>query len=591
MLVLWQLETGRRQDIPHLGAPIESIVVSPLGASYGIRLADNSAMILSTSELTPTFSIAGIQISSARDESILELPFIPTVDAPMQRQFQSQILHFPACISSSRPGCLLLAVPPSTTSRQTSTATPSASYLQSFDIGAAHQISRQALTRTKITELNMGPELNTIEEPNVTHIETSADGQWLATVDEWAPPKRDLEPLAFDRERLAGEQTFRQEIHLKFWSWNDDIKVWELVSRIDKPHASQSGDPYEHGDVLQLSSDPSSVGFATIGADGIVKTWKPAIRRRHGLDVRGKEGKTLTSWYCKHVVPLESTKPSAQTSRPGAKLAYSQDGSILVAGLQTGVPSPLYILDTYTGEIRSIQIGLYSGPLLGLGIINKFLITLANELCVWDLVNDEFRFGINLQQAKNFSTEKRLASSHLAVDLQHGVFATALPQTKPDNKKSSERRSKIAIFDPTNAAPIYQTSVPNTITTLLSVTGRNGFYAIDSAAEVRTLVPTQSLPSLQLAPSKDVITPSRGLHDIFGNGQSTKSEESAAGKDVGPLTSEMKTIIQASRIRHDDAVVVSQDQLAEIFDVGPAYPPVTDLFQQVASLYSGRAIS
>ncbi len=589
--MLWQLETGRRQDIPHLGAPIESIVVSPFGASYCIRLADNSAMILSTSELTPTFSIAGIQIPSGENDSILDLPFVPTVDAPWPKNRSSRGLHFPVCTSPLRPGCLLLAVPPSSTSRQASTAIPSASYLQSFDIGAAQQIARQALTRTKITELNMGPESNTIEEPNVTHIGTSIDGRWLATVDTWAPPKGDHEALAYNQERLAEEQMVRAEIHLKFWSWKDDTSAWELVSRIDNPHASQSGHPYVHGDVLQLSSDPNSVGFATIGTDGIVRTWKPAIRRRHGLDVRDKDGRGLKSWFCKHVIPLEVMNLPNQTAQPSAKLAYSQDGSILVACLQTNVPSPLYILDTDTGDVRSIQTGLYSGTLFGLGVIDKYMITLSNELCVWDLVNDELQYGINLQQVKKFSTEKRIASSHLAVDHQHGTFAIALPEMRLDDKKSSEWRSQVAIFDPTNAVPLYQTSLSNTITTLLPVAGRKGFHTIDTAAEVKTLVPTQSTPLLQLAPSKDETEPSRGLGNIFGNGQSKTPIEGAAGNNVGPLTSKFETITQASRIRDDDAVVVSQDQLAEVFDVGAAYPSVIEMFEQVASLFGGRTIS
>lgn len=586
VLVLWQLETGRRQDIPHLGAPIESVVVSPFGASYGVRLADNSAMILSTSELTPTFSIAGVQIPVSRDDTSLDLPFTPTVDAPRQRKTPVQRSHFPACISSSRPGCLLLAVPPSTSPRQSSTVTSNASYLQSFDIGASHQISRQALTRTKITTLNMGPESNTIEEPNVTHLRASANGQWLATIDVWMPPKRDLASLAFDQENLAEEQTFRQEVYLKFWSWSDDTKVWELVSRIDNPHASQSGNPYEHGDVLQLSSDPSSVGFATVGADATVKTWRPAIRRRHGLYVRDKEGKSLTSWHRKHVIPLESTELSSESSQPSAKLAYSQDGSVLVAGLQTNVPSPLYILNTHNGEIRDIKTGLYNGPLFGIGIISKYLITLSHELCVWDLVNDDLSFGINLNHARTVPSHEQMVSSHLAVDFQHGMFAIASPESRSGDTKPSELRSQVAVFDPTNAAPLFQISMPHTIIALLPAIGRKGFYAIDSAAEVRTIIPSQSLPSIQSTPSKDEQSIPRGLNDIFGNGQSMKSIEPV--KDVGLLTSKFENVTQASRGQDDDAVVVSQDQLAEIFDVGLAYPPVSQMFEQVASLYSGR---
>lgn len=587
MLVLWQLETGHKQEIPHLGAPIENVTVSPFGASYGVRLADNSAMVLSTSELTPTFSVAGIQTPSMGGNPP-ELPFVPTVDKPWQRLDFMQKPQIPACISPIRSSCLLLAVPASTFSRRTSTATQNAAYLQSFDIAAAQQISRQALTRTKITDRNMGPESNIIEEPNVTYIQTSTDGQWLATVDVWTPPKRDLESLAFDEKKLVEEQTFREEVHLKFWSWHDDTKVWELVSRIDDPHASQCGNPYEHGSVLQLSPDPSSVGFATIGMDGIVKTWKPAIRRRHGLNVRDKAGKSLKSWHCKHVIPLESTQTSDPNDQPGARLAYSQDGSIIVAGLQTNVPSPLFIIDTYSGEIRSIQTGLVNGPLYGLGIIKKYLITLSNELRVWDLVDDQLRFGIELQQIHHLSMEKRIVGSHLAVDLQHGIFAIALPEAEHHDPKLCQLKSRIAIFDPTNATPIYQTSTPNLITTLLPALGKRGFYAIDSAAEVRTLIPSQSLPTLSPALRKEPQPPSQGLRNIFGNGQ---SKVNTADKGLGLLESKFDNVTLTSPIRNDDTVVISHERLAEIFDAGPAYRPVMEMFEQVASLYSGRAVS
>lgn len=378
VLVIWQLETGQKQDLPHLGSPIESIVVSPIGSSYSVRLADNSSMILSTSELRPTFSIAGIQIPIMRTSNDTELPFVPTVNTPYPVPNKLLGSPLPACISSSAGGYLLLAVPPSVTSRQATARSRNSSYLQTFDTGGGHQMSRQALTRTNITTLNMGPESNTIEEPNVINIQTSNDGQWLASIDEWMSPKRDVAPLSFDQDRAAEEQIFRREIYLKFWSWNDNAKVWELVSRVDNPHPSQSGNPYEEGRVLGLASDPSTAGFATISGDGLVRTWKPAIRRRNGLEVRNKDGKSLAAWHCKHITPLESAGPTVPNSILGAKLAYSQDGSIIAAGLQSSLPCPIYLLDSHSGNIKSVQTGLYSGPLYGLGIVNKYLITLSH---------------------------------------------------------------------------------------------------------------------------------------------------------------------------------------------------------------------
>lgn len=549
-------------------------------------------MILSTSELKPTFSTTGIQIPS--DLTLPKptgagLPVPPNVSVPEG----TTAVRVPACISS---GHLLVAVPPSVSSRQTVHTARNPSYLQTFDIGGRSQISRQALTRTKITTLNMGPESNTIEEPSVTHIQLSHDGQWLATVDVWMPPKSDLARFAFDHERAIEEQIFRQEIYLKFWSWNDDSKVWELVSRIDNPHASQNGDPYERGRVLELVSNPNAVGFATVGQDGVVKSWRPAIRRRHGLEVRGKDGSNLRSWYCKHAMHLESTLPK---DIRGAKLSYSQDGSVLAVGLQTTSQSPIYLLETLGGSIRSVQTGLYSGPLLGLGIINKYLITLSDDLCVWDLVTDERVCGIQLK-SHFLPLDRRANATHLAVDAPSGIFAIAVPDVRDDPTSLTESRSQIAIFDPTNASPLFTTSLRSPVTHLLP-TRRKAFYIINPAAEIRTLALKQPAGSLATSlPKLDEEAPSsRGLSDIFGNWKRAEDTEKDGAQAIGLLTSNTfdnnHTLTQErqSRIMQKDDtadVVVSQDRLAEVLDVAPAYalPPVTELFEQVASLYSGR---
>lgn len=580
-LVLWQLETEQRQHLPHLGAAIESIVVSPSGSSYAIRLADNSAMIISTSELQPTFSIAGIQIPAIQPAR-LPLPFVPTVTLATEKG-AVQRSRCPACACLSGPGRLLLAVPPATTSRQSALMPPNASYLQTFDVEAAHQISRQALTRTKVTTLNMGPESNFIEEPNVTHIQTSSDGRWLASVDEWMPPKRDLEPFAFDQERVLEELVFREEIYLKLWSWNDDTKVWELISRIDDPHAPPSGNHYHQGGVLDLVPDPSSVAFATVGEDGIVKTWKPAIRRRNGLEVKSKNGKSLTAWHCQHTTTLETSELITENGLLGAKLAYSQDGSILAAGLQSSMAFPIYIIDTHYGEIKSVHTGLYDGPLLGLGIVHKYLVTLSKELRVYDLVDDKLSYGVDLS-AHGLSPETRFIRSHLAVDTNNSLFAIAIPLST-----ETDLGSQIVVFDPTDARPQFLAHLPSAVTTLLPASGRKGFYAIDSAAQVRAIRPGQSMPSASTLLPEDQPAPTRGINDIFGNGQKMLSHGDTS-MGAGLSLARFGNLTHESGFENNDVAVVSQNRLAEVFEVGSSYalPPVTELFEQVASLYAGK---
>lgn len=581
-LVLWQLETEHRQHLPHLGAAVESIVVSPSGSSYAIRLADNSAMILSTSELQPTFSIAGIQIPAVQ-QARLQLPFVPTVTAPTEKEGLLQRSRCPACACLTNPGRLLLAVPPATMSRQLSLTPPKISYLQTFEVEAAHQISRQALTRTKVTILSMGPESNIVEEPNVTHIQTSSDGQWLASVDEWMPPKRDVEPLAFDQEKVLAELVFREEIYLKFWSWNEDTKMWELISRIDDPHASPSGNHYHQGGVLDLVSDPSSIAFATVGEDSIVKLWKPAVRRRNGLEVKSKDGRSLTAWHCHHTTPLETFELVIDNGILGAKLAYSQDGSILAAGLQSSTASPIYIIDTYSGDIKSVHTGLYVGPLVGLGIVHKYLVMLSEELRVYDLVEDKLNYGIDLS-SDGLSFETRLVQSHLAIDAHNSLFAIAIPQiTKTD------LGSRVVVFDPTDATPQFVAQLLNPVTTLLSASEGKGFFAIDTAAQVQTIKPSQSVPTVSISLAEVQPTPTRGIKDLFGDGQRMLSRGDTS-EDAGLPLARFDNVTHEPRFENDEEVVVSQDRLAKVFEVGWTYPlpPVTELFEQIASLYSGK---
>ena len=581
--MLWQLETEHRQYLPHLGAAVESIVISPFGSSYGVRLADNSAMILSTSELQPIFSIAGIQIPVLQQQR-LPLPFVPTVTAATQRKGAMSRSRFPVCASSTAPGHLLLAVPPATTSKQLPMTPANASYLQTFDAGTAHHIARQALTRTKVTTLNMGPESNIIEEPNVTHVQTSSDGQWLASVDEWMPPKRDLEPLAFDQERVEEEIVSREEIYLKFWLWNADTRVWELIARIDNPHASPCGNPYDRGGVLDLVSDPKSVAFATMGEDGVVRTWQSAIRRKNGVELKSKDGRSLRSWHCQHATSLELSELITRKSLLGAKLAYSQDGSVLAAGLQLSMASPIHIIDTNNGEIKSVHSGIYAGPLLGLGIVHKYLVTLSDELCVYDLVDNKLNYGIDLP-SHGLPSAKRIAQSHLVVNSHDSTFAIAVPQPS-----KTGMGSQVAIFDPADASPQSVIHLPSTITTLVPVPGRNGFYAIDSAAQVRSIVHGQSVLSGPMALPEAKAEPARGLHDLFGSGQRILSQDDKS-QDVGLGGGKFSDIIdERDLVQSEGAAVVSQERLAEVFDVGPAYalPPMTELFEQVAKLYFGK---
>ena len=607
-MVLWQLDTRQKQCLPHLSAAIESVVVSPSGSSYAIRLANNSAMVLSTTELQPIISISGIQVPVSRPRAVTA-PFIPSVDAFLESA--PSLLRLPAAISPSNPSHLMLAVPAASASRIEVAPSSNAAYLQTFDVASSSQIKNQALTRTKVTHLNMGPESNVIAEPNVTLLQVSQDGKWLATVDEWMPPRRDVASMAINDASVIEEQTSRMEIYLKFWCWNDDSHVWELVSRMDSPHSTSYRTSQGVGRVLDLASDPSSTGFATFGADGLVRSWRPKFRYRDGIEVRGKDGKVLTSWVCQQATPVRSLEPVTESENVhlAAKLAFSADGSMLVVGYQASPHTLIHMIDTDSGEVRYIRPNLFTGHLTGLAIIDRYLILLSDSLTVWDLVNDQFHFGFALH-SYGLSPTKRLAATHLAVDQQNHTFAIAIPEISQASKMTTKLRSQFAVFDPTSPAPLFTATLPHTTTSLLPAPQRKGYYAISSAAEVRILTPKSLVASFSKISADQAknekekqkeqeMLPSSGLHNIFSSSSSgsaghlsapgARSERHKNGPSTPNASSSMPADILPAGVADDDddVPVVRQQQLAEIFDVGPSYalPPIGDLFEQVVGLF------
>ncbi|KAL8822427.1 MAG: hypothetical protein Q9191_006837 [Dirinaria sp. TL-2023a] len=567
VLVIWQLDTGSRQDLPHLSAAIENIVVSPDGSSYAVRLADNSAMILSTSELQPTFSTAGIQVPGTT-QSTTQHPLTPTIDAPNKSSQTVQYRRVPATISSLGANRLLFAVPAMTSSD----ASKQACYLQTVDFNSGQQITRQALTRTNITTLNIGPEKGRIEEPSVTLMAISHDGQWLATVDEWEPPQRDLTHLAFDDARAEEERRLRLEIYLKFWSWDETSNTWALVARIDNSHTAPSGRPCK---VLDLASDPSCVGFATVGEDGAVRIWQPTIRRRHGVEVRGKDGSSLTNWTCRQTTELRRLD-TAQEKEVG-KLAFSADGSVLAAAIQSSPPSSnIHLIDPSTAAIRSNPPNLYSGRLHGLGILHKYLITLSNEIRVWDMVTSELAYGFSLEVPPTalLARSEVHATTHLALSHTHQTFAIAIPESNHHHRNSGVQ-SRLIIFDPTDPTPLYAKRFSVPITNLLATPTSGSYHLIDAAAELRTLRQSQFLPPP--APAPPSTEPNSNLKDIYGakavlglENMNFVQEEGGGGGEEG-------------------ARVVRAEELARVFEShGYMLPPVGELFEAVAKLFAGK---
>ncbi|KAJ6442967.1 WD repeat-containing protein 75 [Purpureocillium lavendulum] len=574
-LVLWQVDTGKKDFLPHLSGSVENIVVSSAGSSYVVHLDDNSCMILSTAEMKPTAYVSGIQsaaIDVATPKDLLVKRTWSTAD-----QVRRPI---PAAIKPSDPSKLHVCVG---NGRQASMAGDfSAPLLQTFDLESFTSVTKQALARTQTTANNMTSKGHTIDEPLVSHIAFSGDGKWLASVDEWKPSSRDVENVSSDlRDQFIRE---RREIYLKFWEVHDSDESVALVSRINTPHATNHPES-----VLDLASDPTSTSFATIGADGIVRVWRPKARQQNGLAVKGSEGRDTVTWGCSQIVAVgdyvgreAGAEVSAATTPAKAQgsITFSEDGSTLFAAFGATDVGVVYVIDAASGRIVKTLEGMWSGQLQSIRALSSFVLVLSKDLRVYDVVGDELQYGIVIPEIPGVNELLQIA-----VDYTSGHFAVTLP---------IGGISSVGIFDPEDPEPLLVRSTPHRIVSLVSAPTTSGFIALDDAAQVwviaegsdpSALTTVQPLQDLQLdgpaaeEDSKDMIL---DMEDAgMASDEEMDDQEPAEEEDVD--------------MDDDDfhPSIIPQQYLADIFDAAPAFaaPSVEDMFYKVTGLLATKPLS
>ncbi|GAB1731711.1 hypothetical protein NU195Hw_g5626t1 [Hortaea werneckii] len=570
VLVLWQLETGKKQYLPHLTSEIERVVVNGAGDKYAVQMGDNSIMVLSTSELKPVANFAGIQMA---------LPTSSKKSAVFIDEEQPSVV---ATINPRNGNEVLLAVP-STQPKEPTEAAVAKPFLQTFDTRTSRHITRQALARNNVTDFNLGPEGTAIAPPDVEHLAISPDGMWLASVDTWSPPASDMESSAFaDDADAEEERKARTEAYLKFWHWDAAAELWTLSTRVDAPHA-RSGKALGAGEVFQLIANPAGGGFATVGEDDAVKIWRPRTKVRHGLPVLAEDGSEVVEWVCRRSVDLPAPSDRADspmedmvesTSTGGACLAFSQDGSLLAA-VQLFADdfegdSLVHFLDASTGEIKASKSGGLATPdTVAIGFLDRYFIGVTSQdITVWDLVTDMIKYRAGLPGPDFEPT--------LAINPANGSFAVA-------------RGKHVVVHKPTDASAVYRARFETFLSTLLAGKDGRGYTLVFDDATLRSLSSTsvpRALPSADLpAPEEAVdamdIEPSTSLL-LSSNPSSRPSTHSATQSANDPLPRLPES--------EDDRPVVRPEQLASIFDVGPSFalPPVRDMFEAVVGLFGRK---
>lgn len=578
VLVLWQIDTGRLDFLPHLSAAIENIVVSPRGSSYAVHLDDNSTMILSTAEMKPTMYVSGIQTLVLGDR--------PSKESLVRRVWRSAdeiATSLVATVNPQSPSQMFLCVGngQQATLGGGASSTP---LLQVFDISTFQGVTKHAIARTNPTDANVTSEGAPIIEPTASKLAFSRDGKWLASVDEWQPSERDAHAFLTGSKTAAEACRERREIYLKFWEVGADQSL-DLATRINDAHHSDRTET-----VFDLASDPTSSRFATIGNDGMVRFWTPRLRKRDGLMATGPGGQPLRSWTCSRVVSLpvyeqqdDSVEVSKSAPRSGA-ITFSEDGSILFAAF--GPPSGALVvaIDTETGAVRDIVSGMFKGEIRAIKSLSSSLIMLSEDLVVYDIVSDDLLTSYSLKETSEAA--KRL--TQLAVNYESRSFALVAPVPNPSQEKMKRgARSELVVFSIDKEEPQLVKTFPQLITSVCAAPSSSGFVVVDSAAQIWSITEgAEQAPLLQ--PLADLGVDVNG--DASAEPNALLLQEGEASDD------EMEDVDQDVDMEDDDdthAAVVAPQRLAEIFNAAPAFamPPIEDIFYQVAGLFSTKPVN
>ena len=577
VLVLWQLDTNTQTTIPHLTSAIESITVSPRGASYSIRLADNSVMIVGTQDFIPTFHVAGVGSPSTKhhgDQSLVKyLPKRRTPVTIISAQLPKLVSAVPADIYRGGHGQKQRSGFYTNTGLQ---STPLSSISTS--------VAKQALVENYSTTFRQRPDGKQLIAPNVVLLEADYSGSWLATVDEWYQPLDDLLLNSVSSEEAKKSQLATVVTNLVFWVWNKETTVWERSTRIPNPHADEIDASQPNSLVLDLVTAPGSASFWTLGADSTIKHWLP--RKKETLGARATtvaNRETASVWRCTRSIHVPYTSPckdkhSAAIS--SARLAVSKDGSVFAASRMSSIGSEVTVFTLQTeGPPKRIFTYNFKHEGISVAFLNQYLVIADCEsVIVRDLTDSTKWYNATLGKA---SAARLSISPHIALDHERQLFAVSVPRKIKNTTSSKSRKSRIRIFSTLSKTPILSLDNQPHSAALLSVPSLNKFYVLTTEAEIYSLSPgmNENLitnEGLTGSKSDDEVIPedkrSNPLDKIFGTLESTQAQT----EDDGAL---VDTNESRKKIEWDDIPGLNLDQ--------PFALPKTAAIQQLSALAIG----
>ncbi|KAF9074836.1 quinon protein alcohol dehydrogenase-like superfamily [Rhodocollybia butyracea] len=278
VLVIWQLHSGKKEFVPRLGSPVQTISITKTldgGEEYLLGLTDATFVFVSAATLKMSRSYARIKLVPSDNSTPSSKP-VPLAVHPTSSTF-----ILPSSHAASVQMYSLL----------------SSKIVSELEVSPSNRVSRR--------------DEKPIEPLRVERTVVSSSGGWMASIDARKPT-----------------EDFQGEVYMKIWRWERKTSSWSLNTRIDRPHGLHK--------VLDLSFNPcpqrnQESFLVTTGGDGTVKTW----RLRSNRDK--KEG-TEEFWVSRSSLSFSNEIPSHVSWSPdGSLLAVSLGGYVSLYDALTNI--------------------------------------------------------------------------------------------------------------------------------------------------------------------------------------------------------------------------------------------------------------
>eukprot|EP00743_Colponemidia_sp_Colp-15_P005541 GILK01005961.1.p1 GENE.GILK01005961.1~~GILK01005961.1.p1 ORF type:complete len:964 (-),score=206.41 GILK01005961.1:37-2928(-) len=411
VLVLWQIDTGHKQFLPRLGAPLNSISTNQDGSLFALSTSDNSCRLISSHTMREEKRVQGL--TSAHTFNDKTIP--PSTGLVLDPKHKLLVLN-------GLPGAI-----------------------QFYDAwGDRHVNDLEVIPRNYVSRIDSSfPVTFRIEQICFT-----SDASWLVTLE----------------RRADGE--FSENSAIKFWEYNSNApEKYILNTRMDNPHK---------GKVTAMVAHPSRNMIVTASTDRTFRVWT-LVSRREESSIASKGGIIQTNasyWTCRSVGFYRDYQVRhAAFSADGSILAvaYGQIVTLwdpvsntLLKTLSHPPPSEQIQKLSFLGSSSALAVltvdALYIWDLLTLSV--RWTLKIAAKDIVVDSLTG--RFALISNTTSHIASTVRNTTDAMEID---GVETGSKKKNKSKNKAKKENdQSADSVTDATSGSVVIlfeaESSVP-----------------------------------------------------------------------------------------------------------------------------------